>query len=472
MDIMDTTIVNVALPTLGRFFHAGNTTLEWLVTGYLLSLAVWIPASGWVGDRFGTKKTFLFALVMFTACSALCGLSWNVGALIAFRILQGVGGGMMTPVGTAMLYRAFPAHERAQASAVLILPAFIAPTIGPILGGWLVTAVTWRWIFLVNLPVGVFGVIFSAIALREHTEERAGRFDVVGFLSSGLGLALALYALSRGPEDGWTAPLVLGSGLLAVALFAVLIIAELRLPEPMLQLRLFRDRMFRSANLVSFAITATMMGVLFLLPLFLQNLLGLSALQSGLVTFPQALGMMVMVQVASRIYPHVGPRRMMAGGMLGVVLTSALFLLVGLGTDMWWIRGIMLLRGIAISFAMIPMQAASFATISREDTGRASSITNTNRQVAASLGVAILATVLVSRIAARLPNTAVGASPAAAGLALQHATLLAFHDAFGVSLLLAGIGVACTFFIHDEDAAASMRALPVRDAPPPEPVAV
>ncbi|HZQ36816.1 MAG TPA: MFS transporter, partial [Dehalococcoidia bacterium] len=174
MDIMDSTIVNVALPTLGRTFHAGNTTLEWVLTGYLLSLAVWVPASGWVGDRFGTKKTFMFALAMFTASSALCGLSWNIGSLIVFRLLQGVGGGMLTPVGTAMMYRAFPPQERAKASAIVAVPTMIAPAVGPIIGGWLVTDISWRWIFYINLPIGVFGFLFALFKLREHREPSAG----------------------------------------------------------------------------------------------------------------------------------------------------------------------------------------------------------------------------------------------------------------------------------------------------------
>src|SRR5579875_994653 len=187
MDLMDSTIVNVALPRLGQQFHAGNTTLEWVVTGYLLSLAVWIPASGWIGDRFGTKKTFLFALAMFTVCSALCGLAQSMEQLIVFRILQGVGGGMMTPVGTAMLFRAFPPNERARAATILMVPTITAPALGPVLGGWLVTDVTWRAIFFVNLPIGVLGFLFALAFLREHREPAAGRLDLLGFLLSGGG---------------------------------------------------------------------------------------------------------------------------------------------------------------------------------------------------------------------------------------------------------------------------------------------
>ncbi len=458
MDIMDSTIVNVALPTLGRDFHAPTTTLEWVITAYLLSLAVWIPASGWVGDRFGTKKVFLFALAMFSLGSALCGRAWSIDSLIFFRVLQGIGGGMMTPVGTAMLFRAFPPHERATASAVLVIPTAIAPTIGPVLGGWLVDHASWRWIFYINPPVGIAGFIFAFFVLQEHTEKEVGRFDIPGFLLGGAGLPLLLYALSQGPSAGWSSSKVLVAGIGGLLLMAAMVVVELRTREPMLALRLFKDRMFRNGNLVVFMIFGAMMGLLFLLPLFLQNLLGLSAFESGLTTFPQAMGMAAVAQISSRIYSRVGPRRMIATSMIGVTIVSSLFLLVGLHTNLWWIRGLMLLRGMAMGAGMVPMQAATYATISREDTGRASALFSTNRQVAASVGVALMATVLVDRIQSHVASALQGVTgQAAIQAATAHAALLGYHDAFLATALLALIGVGVAFLIRDEDAAPSMR---------------
>ena len=295
MDILDATIVNVAIPTFGEEFEAPPTTIEWVVTGYLLSLAVWIPASGWIGDRFGTKRIFLGALATFTLSSALCGTAWNVQSLIGFRFLQGVAGGMLTPVGSAMLFRAFPPSERAKASAILAIPTIIAPAAGPLLGGLLVTHASWRWIFFINLPVGVAGFAFGAAFLREHREPKPGRFDVPGFVFSGAGLALILYALARGPGHGWLHPGTLLPAVLGVISAVLLVVVELRRPDPMLDLRLFSDRMFRQANIAMTALIASMMGVLFLLPLFLQHLRGLDALHSGLVTVPQALGTLMAV---------------------------------------------------------------------------------------------------------------------------------------------------------------------------------
>jgi EmrB/QacA subfamily drug resistance transporter len=456
MDLLDTTVVNVALPTLGEEFDASNTTLQWVVTGYLLSLAVWIPASGWLGDRFGTKRIFLIALAIFTVGSALCGASWSIESLIFFRVIQGVGGGMLVPVGTAMIFRAFPANERAQASAVLTIPVAVAPTIGPILGGLLVDHASWRWIFFINVPLGIIGFIFAFRVLIEHTEPTAGPFDFLGFVLSGAGLPLILYALAEAPNYGWISTRVLATGLLGIALIVLLVIVETKVvPEPMLALRIFNDRMFRTANAVYFMTAAGLIGVLFLLPLFLQQLRGLSATQSGLTTFPQALGIVAIARFASSMYPKIGPRRMLAVGMLITALSTACFLAVDLDTSLWWIRGIMFVRGIAFGLALIPLQAATFATIPPADSGRASALFNSNRQVASSFGVAILATVLVDRTKTYVTDAMAnpGSNPQAA---LQQAGLDGFHDAFFAAVVIAAIGCAAAFLIHDEDAAPSM----------------
>jgi EmrB/QacA subfamily drug resistance transporter len=436
MDIMDTTIVNVALPTLAREFHASDASIEWVVIGYLLSLAVWIPASGWLGDRFGTKKVFLFALSSFTLASALCGQANSLGELVAFRVVQGVGGGMLVPVGTAMLYRAFPPIERARASTVLIIPTVIAPALGPVVGGWLVTDVSWRWIFYVNLPVGVTGFVIGMLFLREHREPTAGRFDLPGFVLSGAGLALVLYALSEGPVHGWRSAEVVLTGVAGVLCFTALVLVETRVREPMLALRLYKDRMFRNANLVLTLTYGSFAGVLFLLPLFLQQLKGLTALQSGLTTFPQALGVIVSSQIVGRLYHTVGPRRLVCGGMVAMALVTSTFAFMPLDVNLWWIRAVMFCRGLCMAFSFVPLQAATFANISAADTGRATAIFSTQRQVAAALGVATLATVLISN----------GAT-----------TLSGFHIAFFTGAAVVGSSAFVALLIHDEDAASTIR---------------
>jgi len=450
MDILDSTIVNVALPVLGRQFHASTASIEWIVLAYLLSLAIWIPASGWIGDRIGTRRTFLFALAMFTAASALCGQAHSLRELVAFRVLQGVGGGMLVPVGTAMLFRAFPPIERARASTVLIVPTVVAPALGPVLGGWLVTDVSWRWIFYVNLPIGAFAFAVGFLFLREEREGVAGRFDLPGFVLSGGGLALVLLALSRGPENGWRSPQVLVTGVAGVVMFSLLVLVETRITDPMLALRLFRERMFRNANVVLTLTYGSFIGVIFLMPLYLQSLRGFTALQSGLTTFPQAIGVIASSQFVGRLYHRVGPRRLIVFGMLGLAAVTSPLAFVGLNTGLWTIRAIMFARGICMAFAFVPMQAATYANISVADTGRASAIYSTQRQVAAALGVATLGTVLLTRI-----------HHATAGVTDPHAlargALSGYHAAFFVGTILVALAALSALLIHDEDAASTMR---------------
>jgi EmrB/QacA subfamily drug resistance transporter len=467
MDIMDTTIINVAIPALSRDLHASASSTEWVVLGYLVSLAVWIPASGWVGDRIGTKKTFLFALFAFTIASALCGQAHSVSQLIAFRVLQGVGGGMLTPVGTAMLFRAFPPAERAKASSVLMIPAVFAPALGPVIGGWLVTDVSWRWIFYVNLPVGVLGFVFGALFLKEHREPTAGRFDAPGFVLSGTGLALVLYALSQGPVRGWISAGVLGAGLVGLTMFTLLVLVELRTKTPMLDLRLFKERMFRNANVVQAISYGSMAGTLFLLPQFLQNLRGLSALQSGLTTFPQAIGMLLCVRVVgARLYPLVGPRRLVITGLFGVALVTVAFVEIDTGTSLWWIRLLMFVRGALMSVAFVPLQAATYSNISRADTGRASALFSTQRQIGAALGVAVLATVWISRTRALTAGAADSAARTAAAVG-------GFHDAYLAASLVSILAAGAAFLIRDRDAAATLpHKFPAHSAGPDAPIPI
>lgn len=422
MDLLDTTIVNVALPTLARDFHAGTTAIEWVVTGYLLSLAVFIPVSGWAGDRFGTKRTFLFALIVFSTGSLLCGVAWNIEDLIAFRILEGVGGGMLTPVGAAMLYRAFPPDERARVSSILIVPAVLAPASGPLVGGYLLQSTTWRALFWLNVPIGILGFLFSVRYLREQREDKPGSFDRWGFVLAAAGLASVLYGLARAGDQGIASAGALAFELAGVAILGAFVFVELHRAEPMLDLRLFRNRLFVTGNTVQFFAFGSQFGTLFLLPLLLQTERGLSPLESGLTTFPQAVGVMMIAPLAGRIYRRFGPRRMSAAGLMLAGAATLAFLRVDLESNLWWIRAILLARGSGFALALIAMQTATFATVPRESMGRGSAIYSVTRQVGTSLAVAIFATVLSSRLLAL--GSVLGAPSARAG------AMSAFHAAF------------------------------------------
>jgi EmrB/QacA subfamily drug resistance transporter len=325
------------------------------------------------------------------------------------------------------------------------------------LGGWLVDSVTWRAIFWVNIPIGIIGFAFSLLFLREHTEERAGAFDGWGFVLSGAGLALVLFALSRGPNSGWTSPIVLASGVIGTLCFVMLVVVELRIREPMLQLRLFANRLFRTSNLAFFMAMASLLSQFLLLTLFLQQLAGLSALQAGLAVLPFSIGTIVSAPIVGSIYPRIGPRRLIAVGLLGAAVTSAMFLAVDLKTSLATICGIMLVRGLAYGAVFVPVQVATYATISSRDTGRASSLFSTNRQVAQSIGVAIAVTVLATRSQSLVAAAIRVAAPAARQAAAQQAVVRSFHDAFATTIVMAALGIVFALLIHDSDAAPTMR---------------
>ena len=453
MDVLDVTIVNVALKTIGEKFGASETGLEWVVTGYILSLAIWIPASGWLGDRIGTKRVFLFALGMFTLGSALCGLSWNIGALIAFRVVQGIGGGMLVPVGTAMLYRAYPPNERARASAVLSIPSVLGPALGPVLGGVITTHTSWRFIFLINVPIGIIAFIFGLLYLKESTEPTAGSFDFRGFALSAAGFSLVIFGLSEIPRRGWSSPISIIPTAIGLVVVAVLVLYSLRQSAPMLAFRLYTNRAFRSANIVGFVGMGAFIGSVFIIPLFLQLYRGLSPQQSGLATFTQALGFICLSRFVGLAYMRLGPRRLMVAGLALSALINLNFLWVDHDTNLWWIRLIMFGRGLCLPLLFIPLQASAFATISMADTGRASSLFSTSRQLASAVGVAILGAILFTGINAR---TAAARAAGATSEGVKQAELGAYHRVFLWVVIFYAAGTIAALFVRDVDAEATM----------------
>jgi EmrB/QacA subfamily drug resistance transporter len=445
MTIMDATIVNVALPTIGRNFQVPATSVASVSIYFLVSLAVFISASGWLGDRFGGKRVLLSAIVVFTIASALCGVAGSLTQLDIFRVLQGIGGGMMAPVGLAMLFRAFPPAERVRASAILTVPTTLAPALGPIVGGLLVTELSWRWVFFVNVPLGILALTFGAIFLDGGSTLTPGKFDTIGFLLAGVGLGLLMYGVSEGPVKHWSSGVVRATIAAGAVLLVALVVIELRKRLPLIDLRLLGNRLFRSCNGVIALSSASFIGTLYVVSLFFQDGRGLSALGSGLSTFPEALGVMAGAQLASRfIYPSLGPRRNIALGLLGVAASIGLMSLIGAQTNLWWMRLLMFALGVAMGQVFVPAQAAAFASISPEATGRASTLFNVTRQLGSAIGVAIFTTAIV----------AVGAVKVVAG----HVTpnLTAYHVAFLIAAGLAVVGAAMALAIHDVDAAATM----------------
>jgi EmrB/QacA subfamily drug resistance transporter len=431
--VMDQTIVNVALAAIGRQFHTPATAVAGTVIAYQVSVALSIPAAAWLGDRIGPRQLLLGSIAIFTVASVLCGLAGSLGEMVAFRVLQGIGGGLMTPVGLTMLFCAFPQEERIRASAILVIPTALAPAVGPIIGGLFVTDVTWRWVFYVNVPIGLFAVVFGLLFLADQEHPAVGRFDVPGFVTASLGLGLLMFGVSEGPRSGWTAGPIVACIAAGALLLAAMVVIELRSNAPLLDLRVYADRLFRSASIVLTLTSVAFFGLLFLLSLFFQDGLRFTALEAGSAICPEAFGVIIASQVISRrIYPAVGPRRIMVAGLLLI------------GTSVWLLRAIMFVMGFGVAAVFLPSQAAGFATVGAERTSVAATIFNAQRMIGGAIGVALLTAII----------TALHPVRTVAGVA--EAYLPAFR--YGL-LVCAGVAVAAALAaltVRDADAAPTM----------------
>jgi EmrB/QacA subfamily drug resistance transporter len=426
MNVMDSQIVNVALPTMAHDFHVTVPSVQWVVTVYLMSIAVCVPASGWLGDRFGSKRIFLIAVGSFTTASLLCAMAQNLPELVVTRILQGAGGGMMVPVGMSMLYRAYPSDRRISVARLITRVTVIAPATAPIIGGSLVTWESWRWIFAINLPVGAAALAFGAFFLIEHREPRQGRFDLPGAVLGGAGLGLLLFSVGSGPTLGWGSAQVDATGVAAVVTLTAFVFLELRLEHPLLNLHLSNRLFRRCCSIIGFSATA-FFGSLVFTSLYLQEGRGLSAIDSGLSTFPEAVAIGITSQFVAKLFPRVGPRRLLTSGFVGLALTCGALANAGSSTSLWEIRGLIFALGVSVAFIMLPSQASAFAQITAAETGHASAIFNTLQRAFSSLGVAVLATVLAfggGDVAHRRPS------------------MSAFHWVFAANVALATLGAA------------------------------
>ncbi|MFC9846226.1 MDR family MFS transporter [Streptomyces sp. NPDC060223] len=446
LSTLDMTIVNVALPSIGRAFSVPSTGVDTVSISYLVSLAVFVPASGWLGDRFGGKRTLLTAVAVFTAGSALCGMATSLGELVAFRILQGAGGGMLASVGMAMLLRAFAPGERVRASAILSIANGLAPTLGPVIGGLLVTSVSWRAIFYVNVPVGVLATVFGLLYLRNEPARPAERFDLAGFLLAAAGLGLLMYGVSEGPERGWTTAPIAACLACGTVLVASMIVVELRKEFPMMDVRLLTNRLFASGTAVMTVQSVAFLGTLFTLTLYLQDERGMSPLAAGLTIFSEAMGVVIGSQLASRLlYRKLGPRRHLMLGSAGTSAAIALMALWHEDTGLWWVRLLLFCMGLAVGQVFVGTQSASFATVTSSSSGRASTLFNVGRRLGGATGVAVVTTVLVSATGGA---SGAGSAPDMSGYRAAFLTAAAFNL----------LGLYAATRISDADAASTIPA--------------
>ena len=399
MSILDSSIVNVAIPTIMHVFNTDTSTIQWVVTIYMLALGAVVPLSGWMGDKLGFKRLYILSLAVFTFGSLLCALSWNIQSLIVARVVQALGGGMIMPTTMAMVFRMVPRERIGSAMGVFGIALLVAPALGPTLGGYLVEYVDWRWIFTINLPIGVIGVLLSLIFLPDFPPVAAGNLDAGGALTSTTGLFTLLLALSKGSEWGWTAePTVLLFYTSAVSL-GLFIYLELTCANPLLELRVFRYPSFTLANLMVMVTTIGLFAGIFYIPLFLQTIRGLGAMETGLLMMPAALASGLMMPITGRLYDRIGPKFMAVTGLLVLAVTTYLFHYIDIITPDRVLITWLVLRSLGMSFASMPAQTAAMAGLPNELIGRASAMTNIINRVSGSFGIAILTAVLNQRMA-------------------------------------------------------------------------
>ena len=401
MSILDVSIVNVAIPTIQKDFGTTTDDVQWVVTGYSLALGVIVPLSGWLGDRIGLGRAYNLSLLGFAAGSAMCGLAWDLGSMVAFRIIQAIPGGILPVVTLSMVYRIVPKERIGAAMGMYGLGIVFAPAIGPTVGGYLVEYVDWRLIFFINVPVGVLGFVASVLVLPEFPGGHAGRFDLPGFLAISTGLFALLLALSEGSSWGWDSYRILMlftySGL-ALALFVVI---ELEVDEPLLDVRVFRYWPFTNSLLLIAVLSIGLFGVLFYVPLVLQQAQRLGAFETGLVLFPQALVMGLLMPFAGRLYDRIGPRLPATVGLLIVALGTYLLHNLTVNAPREHVMGLLAFRAIGMGLAMMPIMTGGIAVIPTELVSRASAFNNVVQRSAAALGLAVL-TAMLTRQRAQL----------------------------------------------------------------------
>ncbi|MGC1286974.1 MAG: MDR family MFS transporter [Streptosporangiaceae bacterium] len=441
--LLDTSIVNVAIDTIGRDLHTSVSTIQWVITGYLLSFAMVIPLSGWALARFGGRAVWTFSLALFMVGSIACGAAWNIGSLIAFRVVQGAGGGMMTPLITTLLVQAVGTSKIGRLMSAISLPIVVVPIFGPVIAGLIISNISWRWIFYVNVPICLVGLV---LAWRELPAGRpqggggaASRIDVVGLLLLPPALVALLYGLAEVGTDGGfghagvLVPLIVGAVLLA----AYCVHALRTSATPMVDLKLFRSRTFTGASTLLFLAGLSIYGAMLLLPLYFQQVRHESALVAGLLMVPQGIGSIAPRTLAGRLTDSIGPRLVVLAGIALAAVGTIPFALAGLHTSYWLLGAALVVRGAGLGLATIAVMAGAFQGLSREQVPHASSATRILQFVGGSFGAAILVAVILDHYA--VAHAAAGAT----GLATAFAATFWWCTGFTAlavipALLLAG----------------------------------
>jgi len=402
MAVLDSTIVNTGLPKIMASFGVGLDKIEWVITAYMLSMAVMLPTSGWIADKFGFKRIYFLGLFFFTLGSLLCGLSNDENQLILSRVLQGLGAGTIQPLGMAIITREFPVKQRGVALGFWAIAAAASVSFGPLIGGFLVDHFSWKLIFDVNIPVGIIAMLFTVLIQKEYVNKNVKSFDAVGFISVVIFLPVLLFALSQGNaatnSDGWSAPYILACFSISVIAFAVFITREFTAEHPLIDLRLLSDYNFGFTTIILFIFSLGMFGSTFLLPLYLQNSMGYTAMQAGMFFLPLGIIQGSISPISGFLSSKINPKIPI---VIGIALLGFSFLInskLSFLSEHSFIMTSLYIRGFAMGITFTPLSTLSLMSIPKDKMATASSISNTVRQIAGSIGVAFFTTLLASRV--------------------------------------------------------------------------
>jgi EmrB/QacA subfamily drug resistance transporter len=395
MSILDTTIVNVALRTLGHDLHSSIAQIQWVITGYLLSLAAVIPITGWAARRYGAKRVYMTSLVLFTVGSALCAVATTTTELVLFRVLQGAGGGMIMPVAQLIMAQVAGPKRMGRVMGIVAMPAMLGPILGPVLGGTILQSLHWSWIFLVNVPIGVVAFVLGWRTIP-HTESGvAGRLDVLGLALLSSASTAVVYGLSQlGSNSDLAAPSVVLPTLAGVLLTGVFCWHALRTERPLLDIRLYANRIFAAASFTTFGLGAALFGAMILVPLYYQEVRHESLIATGLLVGPQGLGMLVAMPIAGRLTDRFGGGRVALVGVSVLCIGTIPLAFVSTGTSILAISIVLLFRGVGIGFSFMPAITAAFASLAPEQLSDATPQLNVLQRIGGAIGTAVLAVVL------------------------------------------------------------------------------
>ncbi|WP_169087166.1 MDR family MFS transporter [Paenibacillus sp. PL91] len=440
MVILDSTVVNNAIPKLVEYFDTDLKTIQWTVTGYTLALSAVIPLAGWMTDKFGSKQIFMITIALFTIGSVLCGIAQTPEQLILYRIIQGLGGGMVGPIGMTMVFKLAPPERRGSIMGLLGIPMLIAPAFGPVLSGWLVDSVSWHWIFIINLPIGIIAIILGYKYLPKSNRHAAPHLDLIGMCLAPIAFSMLAYGVSEGGTSWSSTSTITGLTVGGIALI-LFIFVELGQKQPLLELKVFKSSDFTRSIILTWVVQLALFGAMLIVPLYLQGVMHYTALETGWILMPYALCAAIGMPISGRLFDKIGARPLAFAGL--AVVSISLFILSGISVDtsLWVIILCICIMGLGMGFSMMPLNTHVLNSAPRRLVSRVTPLTTAAQQVVVSFAVAGLTGYLTSQITSHAASAGADANP-------LNAVVAGYGDTFFLSACLTTAGVALSLLLR------------------------